>query len=133
MAQINVNGSAAVITSTLKLDDVLLIQKYRPDVLTLRGGEDGKEPLFKIGVATSGTGSINKFGVAFDSATHNTDGKATVTMVLPDDINGNVREYIADTIGAPKAMLDKLEAALKDTASAINAERKEIMDGIQMS
>lgn len=133
MAQIKVNGSAVVITSTLKLDDVLLIQKYRPDELTLRGGEDGKEPLFKIGVATSGTGSINKFGVAFDSATHNTDGKATVTMLLPEGLDGDVKEYIADTIGAPKAMLDKMEGALKETASAINTERKEIMDGIQMS
>lgn len=133
MAQIKVNGNAVVITSALKLNDVQLIQKYRPDELTLRGGEDGKEPLFKIGVATSGTGSINKFGVAFDATTHNADGKAVITMMLPEGLEGDVKEYIADTIGAPKAMLDKLEATLKDTASEINTERKEIMDGIQMS
>ena len=132
MAQIKVNGNATVITSALVLEDIKLIQKYNPEALTLRGGEDGKDPIFKIGVASTGTGSVTKFGATFDATTHNSDGKAVITMMLPESIE-DVREYIADSIGAQKALLDKLEEALTSTAAEIRKSRKEIMDGIQMS
>lgn len=132
MAKINVTGSAVVITSTLKLNEVATIQKYRPDALTLRGGEDGKEPIFKIGIPASGTGSINKYGAAFDAETHNEGGFATITMML-GEFEGDIKEHIADTIGQPVNLLGQLEEALSETAAAIKTERQNVMNNITLS
>lgn len=42
MAKITIAGDAVVITSSLKLDDIKTIAKYRPKALTLMGGDDGQ-------------------------------------------------------------------------------------------
>ena len=46
MAKITIAGDAAVVTSAMKLEDIKTIEKYRPKELVLKGGEDGKEPIF---------------------------------------------------------------------------------------
>ena len=48
MAKIVIAGDAVIVTSTMKLEDIKTIAKYRPKALTLMGGEDGKEPIFAV-------------------------------------------------------------------------------------
>lgn len=132
MATIKVNGSAAVITSTLKLEDVQLIKKYKPEALTLMGGKDGNEPIFAIGVSPKGAGSINKLGAVFDAQSFSEEGFATVTLVL-GAVDGDVKEAIADAIGQPVGLLGQLEEKISGVAEEIKAERKKFMDGIALS
>ena len=61
MAKIVIAGDAIVVTSALKLEDIRAIEKYRPNELVLKGGEDGKEPIFAVGT-TAGAGNINAVG-----------------------------------------------------------------------
>lgn len=63
MAKIVIAGDAIVVTSAMKLEDIKTIEKYRPNALTLMGGEDGKEPIFAIGT-TEGCGNINQVGAS---------------------------------------------------------------------
>lgn len=49
MAKIVIAGDAVVVTSAMKLEDIKTIEKYRPKELVLKGGEDGKEPIFGVG------------------------------------------------------------------------------------
>ena len=66
MAKIVIAGDAVVVTSAMKLEDIKTIEKYRPKELVLKGGEDGKEPIFGVGT-THGAGSINAVGASFGS------------------------------------------------------------------
>ena len=45
-------GQAIVVVSDVKLEDIKKIEKYRPDALVLKGGEDNKEEIFRIGTGT---------------------------------------------------------------------------------
>ena len=128
MSKITIAGDAVVITSTMKLEDLKTIKKYRPDALVLKGGEDGKEPIFMISV-TESYGEINKYGASFASETHDDQKLATITMA-GEFVGDNILEAVADAFGASKANLDKLEATLPDVLAEIIAEKKSVMESI---
>ena len=67
MAKIKTLGDAVVVVSTLKFEDIKFLEKYRKDALALKGGEDNKEIIFRVGA--SGTPSANEYGITFEGAT----------------------------------------------------------------
>lgn len=131
MAKITILGDAVVITSAMKLEDLLTVKKYRPDALTLKGGEDGKEPVFRIDV-TKGSGSIGQYGASFAAETHDGAKLATITVVAPD-IEGDIKEYIADKLGSAITSLNKLEATLPDIVQAVADEKAQVMNAISVA
>lgn len=131
MSKVTIAGDAVVVTSSMKLEDIKTIAKYRPKALTLMGGEDGKEPVFAIGV-TNGAGSINNFGASFGRESHDEEKLATVTMVLKN-VDGDVSEYVADALGAALISLNKLEAQLPAVLDEIAAEKAEVMGNITVA
>ncbi|MDO5546897.1 MAG: hypothetical protein Q4F79_00215 [Eubacteriales bacterium] len=131
MAKITIAGDAVVVTSAMKLEDIKTVKKYRPDALVLRGGEDGKEPIFKLGVC-AGAGSICKYGAEFGSETHDDEKKAVMTLIC-DCREGDIKEAVADTIGAYVLNLNKLEATLPGVLEEIAAEKEQIMSNISVA
>ena len=131
MAKITIAGDAVVITSTLKLEDIKTIEKYRPKSLVLKGGEDGKEPVFAIG-STACAGSINNVGASFGSTTHNEEELACITMCLKG-ATGDVKEYVADKFGSAIMSLNKLEGTLPAVLSEIRAEKATVMGNISVA
>lgn len=132
MAKIIVAGEAVVITSSMKLADLETIKKYNPKALVLMGGEDGKEPVFCIGVNRGKTGSINQFSVDFGAETRDDKKLATMTLVT-SGVTGDVKEFVADKYGAALMLLNKLEATLPAALEAIAAEKKAILENITVS
>lgn len=132
MAKITIVGQAVVVTSAMKLEDIKTIKKYRPDALVLKGGEDGKEPIFKLGVC-DGTGSICKYGAEFGSETHDDEKKAIMTLVMEYKDGVDVKEAVADTIGAYVMTLNKLETTLPQVLQEIAAEKDQIMSNISVA
>lgn len=125
MAKINVLAKAVVITSTLKIEEIKMVGKYRPEALTLFEGEgDKKEPVFRIGL-TGGAGEINQYGASFSENTPGGGKEAQVTMILPDGIS-DVKEYVSDAIGRAVIKLNKLEATIPGIIEEIKAEKAEI-------
>lgn len=124
MAKIKVADKAVVVTAGVKLEDIKTIEKYRKSALTLMGGKEGKEPIFKLGVGAS---SINKFGASFDHA--DSEGNAVLTM-LTDYEGEKVKEYIADLLGEAMTNLNALEATLPAVLEAVKKEREAIMANI---
>ena len=125
MARINVIAKAVVVTSTLKIDEIKMVKKYRPEALTLFEGEgDKKEPVFCIGL-TRGAGEINQYGASFSENTLGDGKEAQVTMILPDGIS-DVKEYVSDAIGRAVIKLNKLEATIPGVIEEIKAEKAEI-------
>lgn len=133
MAKITIAGDAVVITSTMKLEDLKTIAKYRPKALTLRGGEDGKEPIFSIAVSTPDfPGEISKHGAVFSSATHDADKYATITLGFEGESDEDITDWVADQIGTSIMNLNKLEVTLPAVLEEIEAEKATIKDSISV-
>ena len=130
MAKITIVGDAVVVTSTLKLEEYKTIETYRPNALTLMGGEDGKEPIFMVATSDCG-GDINKYGATFASATHDENGYATITMCACTE-SRDIKEWVADKLGAAIINLNKLEAQLPAVLDEINREKAEVMSNISV-
>ena len=128
MAKITVAGNAVVVTSTLKTEEISKVKKYRPTELQLKGGEDGKEVIFAIGLGT-GNGSITKYGIEFGTSQSEF---ATVTGTL-GTVAGDLKAAIADQIGGAVMMLSKLEEKLPAVIEEINAEQAAILSTITVA
>ena len=130
MAKIIVAGDAVVITSDVKLEDIKLVKKYRPEALTLFEGEgQEKEAVFKIGIGAS---SIGKYGVEFDRESRDDDKLATLTVLIPAGTK-DAKEYVSDVYGRPVLMLNKLEATLPGVIEEIAAEKAAIEANITVA
>ena len=130
MAKIVIAGDAVVVTSSLKLEDIKVVEKYRPEELVLRGGDDGKEPIFAIGT-TSGNGRINSVGVSFGREAADGSGLACITALKIDTpTTDNVKEWVADALGGAMSKLAVLESKLPSVLEAIKAEKAAVMESI---
>lgn len=129
MAKITIAGDAVVVTSALKLEDIKTIAKYRPKSLFLMGGDDGKEPIFGIGV-TDGCGNINEVGASFGRESHDAEKLAVITMCTNGAVSGDIKEWVADHIGGAIINLNKLEEKLPAVLAEIEAEKAAVMSNI---
>jgi hypothetical protein len=132
MAKIVIAGDAIVVTSALKLEDIRTIEKYRHKELVLKGGDDGKEPVFAIG-ATEGTGNINAVGASFGRESHDAEKLATITMCAGSAATGDIKEWVADRIGAAIINLNKLEEKLPAVLDEIAAEKAAVLSNITVA
>lgn len=132
MAKIVIAGDAVVVTSSLKLEDIRTIAKYRPKELVLKGGEDGKEPIFAIGV-TEGCGNINEVGASFGRETHDEEKLASITMCTGVGTTGDIKEWVADRIGGAIINMNKLEEKLPAVLEEIETEKAEVMSNITVA
>ena len=120
-AAVKIAGSACVVESSAKLEDIKLLNEFRPNALSLFDTVDGKkEAIFCVGVAAKGTGSVNKYGVSFAPAA-DSNGKAVVTMMIPEGTD-DPKKWAAEKIGVAILHLSKVEAQF---AAALEDVRKE--------
>ena len=115
-----------------KLEDIKTIAKYRPKALTLMGGEDGKEPVFAVGI-TNGTGNINSVGASFGRETNDEEKLASITLVNNCACGADVKECVAEDIGPIVMNLNKVEAAIPAVLEEIAAEKAAILANISVA
>lgn len=132
MAKITIAGKAVVVTSSMKLEELATIKKYRASALKLMGGKNNEDELFALDVGTSGTGSLGKYGAFFCDETPDAEKKACISMLLTG-VQGDIKEYVADALGEGITYLNQLEAKLPDVLKEIVAQKKAIMDGITVA
>lgn len=130
-ASIAVVGESVVITSSITLEEYKTVAKYRPKALQLKGGEDGKEIVFAIGVTSNPRGSINNVGAEFGSEAHDGTGRATITFDLPR-ADGNVKEVVAEYIGSAILNLNKIEAQIPAVIEEVDTERANVLANINV-
>ena len=129
-ATIAVVGEAVVITSNLLLEDIKSVAKYRPEKLQLKGGADGKEVVFVIGVASNARGSINSVGAEFGNIPQDDTGYATITINRPRVDGMGTKEAVAERIGTAILDINKMEAILPAVIEEITNEKAAIMENI---
>lgn len=131
MSKITICGDALVVTSALKFEDICLVNENRPKELTLWGEENGKPvPDFSIS-ATCGKGNISPFGICFGGATHDGNGFASITGYIPAG-DGDVKERVANQVGAAVLKLNELEEKLPPVIEEIKAQKQAMLDSIQL-
>lgn len=129
-ATIAVVGEAVVITSNLLLEDIKSVAKYRPEKLQLKGGADGKEVVFVIGVASNARGSLNSVGAEFGNIPQDDTGCATITINRPRVDGMGTKEAVAERIGTAILDINKMEAILPAVIEEIANEKAAIMENI---
>lgn len=131
MAKINVTGNAVVITSTLKVADIIKVKKYRPDALILNEEKDGKKvPVFGIGYSDSG--KWNEIGIEFNGKTHDDDGYATFTELIPSGVT-NLQESLADLYGGIILKINAFEEQFPAVLEEIQKEREAVLSTIEIA
>ena len=131
-ATIAVVGEAVVITSNLLLDDIKAVAKYRPEKLRLKGGADGTEVVFVVGVASNARGSLNSVGAEFGNIPQDDTGYATITIDRPRVDGMGTKEAVAERIGTAIIDINKMEAILPAVIEEITAEKNAIMANISV-
>jgi len=133
MAKISISGNAIVITSSVSIDDLRLLAKYRPEALKLFVEEDGAKSV-DFAVAESASGSAGTYGIGFNGSTRDENRFATLTILddkLPES-NDEAKELIADKYGAALTKLNALEAQIPTAVEEVRAERDAILSGIEV-
>lgn len=125
-ANVKVVGQAVVVTSSVKYDDLAMVETYKPEALTLTD-EDGNQ-YFKVG--TGSHGSVGKYGITFDSESRD-DNKALVTLHL-DYTGENVKEYLTDKLGGALINLKEVEKKIPLMLEEIKEERELIANSIEI-
>ena len=123
-----INGSAMVIASSATPEQLKTMKKYRPQALKLYEGEGtAKKEVFMVSIGP-GTGFISKDGAIFSERT-NKDGKATITMDIPEDVT-DVKEWAADALGVSILNLRKTEKQFATMLADVQKEKEAVAAAI---
>lgn len=123
-AEILVMGDAAVVKSSVKLEDWKKVLKYCPDIGIT--DEDTGETVFKVFVDENSPGSLTKHGCVFGGRT-DSDGYAMATIMI-DPNEENREEAVKELLGLPLVDLNSIEENIPealDEAKKIDAEIEE--------
>lgn len=133
MSKFIIAGSTGVIKSSKALEEIKLLEKYRPSSLVLTEGEgESKREVFRVGTAASA--SVNQFGISFANSSLTGDGKAVVTVALPADLKPeNVTDYVMDKWGKVINNLNKVEQNFEDALTDVKAEQAEVLSHITVA
>lgn len=125
-------GSALVITSSLKIEDVKTVAKYQPESLILWDkDEDGnKEPVFSVLYMKDCNGAINEQGAIFSK--ESPEGFAQITELVTVPADKDVKEFVADNYGKALLALQKFEDYFPAVIDELNETRAKIMDGVEV-
>lgn len=133
--KIKVLGTAVVIESGLKAEDIALLQEVKPDALTLKD-EDGCD-VFSIGYINSNeeyTGGITRYGIVFTNTTRCENKYASITLPLPSGFENDdaVKDYILKQYALAIHNLETLEALLPEVIAEVSHQRQVLRESIEI-
>ncbi|MEG1554000.1 MAG: hypothetical protein RRZ64_06515 [Rikenellaceae bacterium] len=129
MAKINVIGDALVVTSTMKMEDIKLLQKRQNEALVLKEENEQGEliPVFKVSYGEKPI--LGTYGATFSGVARDGSGNATLTLGLPHGIS-DVKQYIADEYGKALHCLNFLESCIATKITEYKKQEEKIMEQI---
>lgn len=121
-AKIVIIGETVHVISSQKLEDIKLLEKYRPNALILTDGEGSdKREVFHVFTGGRDGGSIARNGIIFSTAT-TAEGFAVVTMTAPEGTD-DVKSWAEGEIGVAILNLRKVEAQFASAIDDVKAEK----------
>lgn len=132
MAKTKIVGDAIVITSAHTPEELKLVQKYRPEAMTLYSIDEAgrKTAVFKVAVSEGDDmGSLGTYGGSYAKETHDVSQRATITLFVPAGVE-DTHDYVLDTYGPALGSLRKIDDFVGDALIDIKEEREEISSTI---
>lgn len=126
-AKAHVIGGAIILSSDATPDQIKTLTKYRPNALKLVNKES-KDVEYVVAMSESGLGSINNNGAVFSAHTNN-DGKATITIGIPDNVDDG-KAWFVDTLGKAMLNLQKVEAQFDAELESVLADREAVESAV---
>ena len=123
--KVYIMGCAAVIVSTVALEDWKLVEKYAPEMLKVVD-EEGNT-VFTVRT-DSGPGRCTHEGIVWGEAAE-PDGKATITLLIDTDVD-NKREAVMDICGSALLDLMDIEKEMPNLLKEIRENLEQIEDCI---
>ena len=121
-------GGVYILTSALKVSDIVLLEKNNPKALKLV--EDDQEKLTIAYTASKSRIDAFKggnFGLTFGG--QNQEGNAQFIGAVPPGVE-KPAEYIADEIAGFAPFLEKLEQSIPEAAEKAKTAREELLKSI---
>lgn len=124
-------GSAAVITSAVKLEDIKTLAKYDPKALTMweKDEDDVKIPVFSVVVKDGAEGAICDNGAIFGK--ESTEGFAQITMLTKVPKSSNPKDFVAEELGGALLKLAAWEETVPAVIADINARKEAVLASIE--
>lgn len=120
--KIKILGTTATIKSDIKVKDIELLKKFKPEALVLKN-EKGNE-VFRV---SYGEGVSNNYGITFNE---NIKGYAGISLcndaidISKDDVKKSLVEFLAPV----QVNLQKLAEQINTTATEVRKTNKELED-----
>ena len=131
MANVKILGDAAVVTSSITMENLQTLKKYCPKALQLMGGENGKEVVFMVDTA-KGEGVMNNYGISFGRVSRDEAKFAQLTMHIPADV-ADAKKWFVDAFGGAIANLIKIEEQIPDALSEVYAARASVEEVVSIA
>ena len=126
MAKVSITGKVAAVISDISLENIKVIEKFRPQALSLFEGE-GKEKTVVFRIASGNTDCISNNGIVFTAKVD--DGRAVVCTMLDAE---KAKDLFAEKFGVAILNLRKLESQIPAVLEEIKAERDAVMAAIDV-
>ena len=128
MAKIIITGDSVSVISSLTLEEIKTIAKYRPQALNLYE-TNGEEKSLVFAIST-GAPRMSSYGVSFSAET--TEGNAVMTEIFAGVSVDKIKDAVAEKYGVGILNLRKLELQIPEILEAVKNEREEIKSSIEV-
>lgn len=130
MSKVKIVGNAVVITSDLKVEEILKVKKFTKSGLKLRD-EKGNE-IFAIDYCPgANSSSISEHGVIYGET--NAEGYAQLSLLMAEDVKAEDRmDVILDNYAIALGNLNTLETYIRETATELESTVETIKSGIEV-
>lgn len=125
--RIQVLQNTAVITSTLKVEDIKTLQEVNRKALAVLDEEQNE--IFSVSYH-EGKGNISKYGITFDTV--NADGLAVIATTIVIKDGQDIKKVIARDLREALHFLPKVEAQINVAISELNEEIDNIASSIEI-
>ena len=134
MAKMTVTGACCTLTSSVKVEDLRKVLRFRPEVGTLKDKEGN--PYFLVAIETDpeGIGNIGEFGIEF-APVANPEGFAFANFLLPNDVvcDPDMKTLIAEQFGGVIDNLVQIEEKVPVALAEINAKIQALAEKITVA
>lgn len=130
MAKINVSGNVVTVISEITKDQIELLKKYNSEALSLKD-KDGNVTFAIDFVPSASCGSVNKYGITFDSHTFG-DKKICVSVKAKKHYD-SAKDFVVEEIGMAVVKLNEIEKAVVPSVEEITAQLEAVIETINVA
>ena len=122
-AKATIAGSACIVTTTLKPEEIQTLKDLAPEALTLVDEDTGEE-VFGLDYTPGAPGSLTAYGANLGSQT-DSEGFCTITILLNPE-EEDPKDLVYRSLGRPLMLLEELENSIHEFLPQLKEQEEKI-------